>query len=184
MADRSRLRALLSLDLNKLVARFPGPIPDLIEMEKSVFAMRHGQAIQMLVEAEQFLCRDRVACLFEVVPDLEPEALPEWFFLRLSRLESRLRTKGNRGPRNPERDDEIRFRFIKLRNALFSGLDAPLTYEQALKEVGHEFALDAKSVEKIIGKEVAYNQIRDRDLEADLRRLQDYMSQWPSPKND
>ena len=108
MADRSRLRALLNPDSEKLLADFPPAIREHVEIEKNAFAIRHGQAIQMLIEAEQFLCRDRVACLFEAVPDLESEALPEWFFLRLSRLESKLRAKGNKGPRNPERDDASR----------------------------------------------------------------------------
>ena len=168
MADRSRLRALLNPDSEKLLADFPPAIREHVEIEKNAFAIRHGEAIQMLIEAEQFLCRDRVACLFEAVPDLESEALPEWFFLRLSRLESKLRAKGNKGPRNPERDDAIRSRFITLRNSVFSGLDASLGFEKALEVVGDEFALSPSSVDTLIGNDVAYNLLRDRDLDSDL----------------
>ncbi len=184
MADRSILRALLNPDPEKWLALFPPQMREIVEIEKFVFKMRHQQAIQILIAAEQFLCRDRVSCLFEVVSDLEPEALPELFFRRLCLLESRLRTKGNRGPRNPERDGDIFGRFKVLRNAPLPGRDASLKYEQALEKVGDEYALSPKAIETIIGGGVDYDLIGHGVLNPDLRRLQDYMSRWPSPKND
>ena len=130
------------------------------------------------------MCRDRVACLFEVVQDLEPEALPEMFFHKLCLLESRLRTKGNRGPRNPERDGDIFGRFKVLRNAPLPGRDASLGFEQALKQVGNEYGLSPSAIDTIIGKGAEYDLIGHGVLNPELRRLQDYMSRWPSPKID
>ncbi len=184
MADRSRLRALLNPDPEKWLALFPPPMREIVEIEKFVFKMRHQQAIQILIAAEQFMCRDRVACLFEVVLELEPEALPESFLPRLCLLEARLRAKGNKGPRNPERDGDIFGRFKVLRREPLPGRDAKLGFEQALEQVGNEYGLSPSTIDTIIGKGAEYDLIGHGVLNPQLRRLQDYMSRWRSPKND
>jgi hypothetical protein len=184
MGKRKTLRKRFAIDLRSAVAWVRGPRNVSEQVWKEIFINCHIQAISMLNEAEQYLCRDRVACLIENACNLKQEALPENFFQRLALLQGKLQKKGNKGPRNINRDEKIRCEFEILRDEPAVGVGPRLNYEQALKWLGDEFCLDPSSVEKIIGKSRLYDQVGSERWEVDFRRLKEIVMRWDSPKNN
>ena len=184
MADRKALRKRFAIDLRSAVAWLRGPRNVSEKVWREIFINCHVQAISMLNEAEQYLCRDRVACLIETAGNLKQEALPENFFQRLTLLQGKLQKKGNKGPRNIDRDERIRCEFEIFRDGPAAGVGPRLSYEQALEWLGDEFSLDSSSVEKIIGKPRLYDQVGSERWEVDFRRLKEVVMRWDSSKNN
>ena len=107
---------------------------------------------EILSEAERLGCKDRLAVLEAEAPVAAELGLDGDYFRRLALLRAELVSRGNRGPRRPERDDRIRFYFRCLRDSDLAPRGGPYTYEKALQITASHFGLSESAIETMIGR--------------------------------
>ena len=136
----------------------------------------HRGVIELLREAEDYLCPNRVSAIIDVLETLDQKALPEEFFRRVLVVQKRIARLGRKRPRTLERDQNIRreWRILRGQSAHRQYLArrgyVKESYSKALEIIAEGFSRSKKAIEAAIGRDD--NQQISRAGGHDFTRLQ------------